>query len=630
MSRKRKSAVSAAVAADKVFALRTSLLGVLFVTLLSLLSWRLIHIQYIMHDEYLSKVKSEHIDDEVLPARRGQIYDRDNNLLVANRIEQTVFVDRYKIEDMGNCVRALALAEGVNPSDIRRSYSKAEIRQKYIEKLGSVLAEPLGMQRWEIIREITQSKKSDIILAKKIDESDAGRMKDMLRAERIRGVRFLDVYKRSYPFGNQLTHVLGYMAETGNAGIEAAMNDVLTGVDGHRVFETDRKGREIAAYRGDAVEPRHGHHVRLTIDMSLQEIVENVLDEVGNDPDEIYVPRLRAEKVSIVLLEPGTGNVLAVANRPHFDVETKRGNWRNFAVCDQYEPGSTFKVATVSAALESGLVTPYQRISISSTGVIPADGAPVRDDHIYAELTVEGILIKSSNIGAYRLARQVGPQKFYEMGKEFGFGERPGTGLPGESSGLFLSPKHWSKISLSRKAMGYEVATTPLQMAAALSVVVNDGVLYQSRVVDAIFDERGLVVEAKQPKILQRAISPKTARDMQKALAKVCLPGGTGTQAVPPGYTVAGKTGTAQKINFRRGGGYMEGRYVVSFVGYVPADNPKLIGIVVVDDPKASKTKLYGGTIAAPIFRRIAARSMEYLKVEPTEPVSQELAQSLH
>lgn len=600
-------------------------------TLLSLLSWRLIHIQYIKHEEYLTKVQTEHIDDEILPARRGQIYDRHNNLLVANRIEETVYVDRYKIENQGICVRALAHAEGVKSRDIRRSYSPEEIRQKYIERLGFLLAEPLGKQHWEIIREITQSKKSDIILAKKVDESDAERMKELLRAERIRGVQFRDSHKRSYPFGNRLTHLLGYTAETGNAGLEGGMNDVLTGVDGHRVFETDRKGREIAAYRGDAVEPRHGNHVRLTIDMGLQEIVESVLDEVGNDPDEIYVPKLGAEKISIVLMEPGTGAVLAVANRPHFDVKTRKGNWRNFAFCDQYEPGSTFKIATVSAALDSGLVQPHQRISISQTGVFDEGGVKLVDDHIYSELTVEGILIKSSNIGAYKLARQIGAKKFYETGKKFGFGDLPGTGIPAESSGLFYSLNHpkWSTESLSRQAMGYEVGVTPLQMAAALSVVVNDGNLFQPRVIDAIFDERGMVVEAKGPKIVRRVISAETAQDMRKALAKVCLQGGTGTQAVPPGYTVLGKTGTSQKYDTKRRT-YPKGRYIVSFLGAIPADDPKLIGIVVVDDPRVSRVKLYGGTIAAPIFRRIAGQAMEYLKVEPTEPINPELANSTH
>ena len=452
----------------------------------------------------------------------------------------------------------------------------------------------------------------------------------MLAAERIRGVCFRNNHKRSYPFGNRLVHVTGYTAETGNAGIESSMDGHLSGVDGHRVFETDRKGREIAAYRGEAVKPRHGHHVRLTIDMGLQEIVEDALDEVGNDPDEIYVPKLGAEKVSVVLLEPGTGAIVAVANRPHFDVETRRGNWRNFAVCDQYEPGSTFKVATVGSALDSGLVRPHQRISISSNGRLEEDGIPpVVDDHIYSELTVEGILIKSSNIGAYKLARQLGRQRFYEMCKKFGFGKRPGTGLPAESGGQFYSPKHWSRPSLSRKAMGYEVAATPLQMAAALSVVVNDGVLYETRIVDAIFDDRGLVVESRQPKVTHRAISIGAAQAMKKALAKVCLPGGTGTQAVPPGYTAGGKTGTAQKLDPKRGR-YMVGRYIVSFMGFVPADEPKLIGIVVVDDPRVSKVKLYGGTIAAPIFRRIAGRAMDYLEVEPTEVSGQELATSTH
>lgn len=630
MSRRaRKSPASDAVAADRAFARRTSLLAVLFVTLLSLLSWRLIHVQYIQHEKYLSEVQREHIDGEVLPARRGQIYDRNNNLLVGNRVEATVYVDRVKIDHLPVCVRALAHAEGVAASDIRRSYSDAEIRQRYVERLGQLLAPPLGLQHWQVIREITRSDKSDIVIATRVEEGDAARMKELLRAERIVGVGFREVQRRSYSSPGQLTHVLGYIAETGNAGIEASLDTKLKGTDGYRKYETDRKGREIAAYRGDVMEPRHGNHVRLTIDSALQNIVETVLDETGSDPDGIYAPRLGAQKISVVLLEPGTGAVLAIANRPHFDLETRQGNWRNFAVCDQYEPGSTFKIVTLSGALDSGLVDPNQRISISPDGNFKDDGVRVRDDHVYAELTVEGILVKSSNIGAYKLARQIGKQRFYETARKFGFGSVSGIGLPGEGAGLCYSPKLWSKTTLSRMAMGYEVAVTPLQMATALSVIVNDGVLYQPRIVDALFDDRGMVVESRQPVVRHRVISAETARDMRRMMAKVCLPGGTGTQAVPEGYTVAGKTGTAQKVDPKLGR-YLKGRYVVSFTGFVPAEDPRLIGIVVVDDPRASQVKLYGGTIAAPLFRRIAERALEHLKVERSVPAEQELATAAH
>ena len=618
-ARARRSALDDAIAADKVFGRRTVFLGLVFATLLSLLSWRLIHIQYIKHDYYLSTVQALHRDDEVLLSRRGQIYDRNNELLVANRIEYEVYVDRYHIEDEQVCVKALAHADGVSWSDIRRSYSADEIRQRYVERLGAVLSQPLGRPHWDIIREITQSEKDEIVLAQEVDEGDGARLKDLLIAERIYGVEFREDHQRSYLFGNQLTHVLGYIAETGNAGIEALMNSFLKGEDGYRVFETDRKGREIPAFRGASVQPKHGNHVRLTIDMGLQSIVEDVLDERGNDAEEIYVPSLGAEKVSILLLEPGTGHILAIANRPHFDVETRRGNWRNFAVCDQYEPGSTFKLLAIAAALDRGLVAPHHMIPIAGNGIYEEKGiVPVRDDHIYEELTVEGILIKSSNIGAYKLARQVGKKDFYELGVKFGFGRRPGTGLPGETGGQFFSPKHWTKSSLSRKAMGYEVAASALQMATAMSVVVNDGQLHRPRIVDAVFDERGKVVKPSEPSVGEPVISSSTALAMRRALKKVCEPGGTATRAVPEGYTVAGKTGTSQKVFGNKG--YLKGRYVVSFMGCVPAENPALIGIVVVDDPRASRVKLYGGTIAAPIFRRIAERAMEYLKVEPDAP----------
>ena len=393
------------------------------------------------------------------------------------------------------------------------------------------------------------------------------------------------------------------------------MEHVLRGVDGYRHYERDGKGREIAAYRGDSVQPRHGRHVRLTIDMELQRIVEEVLEETGPDRESIYVPQLNAEKVSVVLLEPHTGAVLAMANRPHFDLETRKGVRLNAAVSSVYEPGSTFKIVTLSGALHHGLVRPTTTIVCAPDGVLKEDGFVVRDDHPYPELTTEGVLIKSSNIGAYRLASQLGKSRLHEMMQVFGFGRRTGVSLGAEAAGRVYHPKRWSKPSLSRMAMGYEVAVTPLQMATALSIIANDGIHYQPRIVDAVFDDKGLDVDMRRPKPVGRVLAARTALQMKRALQKVCEKGGTGTRAVVPGYTMAGKTGTTQKYDEQRRA-YLRGRYVVSFMGFTPVEDPKIIGVVVVDDPKIDYVKRYGGTIAAPIFKRIAERSLGYLNVD--------------
>ena len=622
MSKKKRKKTEDEFAADRTFGRRAAFVGVLLVAALSLLSWRLIELQYIRHEELKAKVLDYHTKREILGARRGQIFDRNGDILVIDVAEHSVYVDKYHIDDLDICAAALAHQEGLKSRDIRSSYpDDQEIRDMFVDLIGDTIAPPLGMQSVDVVRKIKESTKKMIVLAKGLNDSDVERLKETLAQAGITfGVNFQEKRKRSYTMPDCLTHVLGYTAATGNSGIEKSMNGVLQGVNGYRTYETDRKNREVALFRGEHVEPKHGKNVRLTIDIGLQRIVEDVLNERGNDPEEIYAPLLQAKKISVVLIEPKTGAILALANRPHFDLITRKGNWRNSAVCDQYEPGSTFKIVAVSGALEGDFVRPHQQISLSPNGVVFDQGVPVTDDHVYRSLTVEGIIFKSSNIGAFKLASQIGRKRFHELAQDYGFGERTGVLLPNESGGKLWNPKDWRRGSQSRMAMGYQVAVTPLQMVTALSAIVNDGVLIKPRIVDAVFDDRGIDVEVKTPEVVRRVISKQTAAEMRAAMEKVCLEGGTGTRAVPEGYTVAGKTSTAQRFNDDLGR-YHEGHYVVSFMGYVPADDPELIGIVVVDDPRISRVKLYGGTIAAPLFRRIAGRAMDYFKVEANPQV---------
>jgi cell division protein FtsI/penicillin-binding protein 2 len=624
MSRKRR--IIDQETADRSYLRRTVFVGVCCVCVLSLLSWRLIHVQYIEHDKYSRIVAREHVRRAVLYAQRGRVYDCRGELLAGNRVSEKVCVDRDLIANVGLCARGLAFIEGVKARDIIKSFSKEEIQQRYLERLAHVVSEPLGKQPWEVIREITQAppRKVEIVLAKNLDQSDSGRLKELLDEERISGVYFRESRKRFYPTPNRLSQVLGIISHEGEGveGIEGSMNDVLRGEDGYRYYERDRKGREIAAFRGEFVEPKNGRHVRLTIDSTIQNIVEEVLDENGPDRESIYVPQLNAEKVSVVMLEAKTGAVMAMVNRPHFDLETRRGSRLNACVSSVYDPGSTFKIVTLGSAFHHGLVKPTTTITLSPNGILKGDGFTVRDDHVYLFLTAEGILVKSSNIGAFRIASQLGETRFYEAMRAFGFGQKTGIRLGAEAAGFVRHPRTWTKPDMSRMAMGYSVAVTPLQMVAGLSVIVNDGVLYPPHILEAVFDDRGLNVEVNRPKPAGQVISERAAHQVRRALVKVCQPGGTGTQAAIPGYTMGGKTGTAEKFD-AKSGAYLKGRYVVSFMGFVPADNPKFIAIVVVDDPKVDYVKRYGGTIAAPLFKRIAERSLEYFNVEATPELAE-------
>jgi cell division protein FtsI (penicillin-binding protein 3)/stage V sporulation protein D (sporulation-specific penicillin-binding protein) len=389
------------------------------------------------------------------------------------------------------------------------------------------------------------------------------------------------------------------------------MERFLRGSPGFRYTEQDRLGREIVAYRRQERAARDGAEVRLTVDLALQHIVETELEAV--------VKQYRPASAVALLMRPSTGEVLAVANRPLFDPNLpEKGladGMKNRAIIDMVEPGSTFKIVTAAAALEEKTAS-LGTVVYCHNGSFPYGGALLRDHHAYGNLTVEDILAKSSNIGSAKLAFGLGDRRLYEYVRRFGFGERTGIDLPGEIGGMVHPPHRWSKISITRIPMGHEVAVTPLQIAAAMGVVANGGRLMMPQIVRQVVDCEGREVRSFEPVEVRRVISEKTAAEIRKALTKVVSKEGTARLAKVPGFKVAGKTGTAQKVAPE--GGYAKGKYVVSFVGFMPADNPEFVGVVMVDDAKAPEQANVGGLIAAPVFRAIAEKAARYLNLEPS------------
>jgi len=393
------------------------------------------------------------------------------------------------------------------------------------------------------------------------------------------------------------------------------MDEYLRGQDGYRYVEHNRAGQEMVLYRGQERAARHGYQVHLTIDLNLQTIVENEIDAA--------VREYRPQKATIILMRPQTGEILAMANRPNFDLNTrsdaKPEQMKNRAILDMMEPGSTFKIVVAAAALNEG------RLHLDSTifcenGLWNYGGRPLHDHRAYGELSVQDILVKSSNIGAAKLALSIGDQKFYEYIRRFGFGERTGVELPGEIPGLIRPPQNWSKISITRLPMGHEIGVTALQMVTAMATIANEGKLVMPRIVKSVTTSDGKTMTTLSPVALRQVVSPQTARQIGTALRGVVSDRGTAAAAAVPGFTIAGKTGTAQKVN--PNGGYDHGKYVVSFSGYLPAEHPEFVGLVMLDDAQTRTPELnYGGLVAGPIFSRIAEKAARYLDLEPHEEI---------
>jgi cell division protein FtsI (penicillin-binding protein 3) len=564
--------------------IRCALVCLGFAALFSLFSFRLVYLQMIKHDEYAGLAAEKHVYKQPIFAERGSILDANNEVLAHNTPVKTVVADATLVNNREAIIRILHDALDL-PAD--------------------ELAEKLESGR----RYIVLKREMSIAAAKALDEK--------LRAEKLRGIYFYHDTTRIYPNGSMLCHVIGFtdFEHRGIQGVEASMEEYLHGQDGYRFIEHNRAGQEIVLYRGQERESRDGYQVHLTIDLNLQNIVENEIDAAVRE----YNP----QKATIILMRPQTGEILAMANRPNYDLnlrsEAKPEQMKNRAVIDMMEPGSTFKIVTAASALNEHKVRPDTTI-FCENGVWNFGGRPLHDHKAYADLSVQDILIKSSNIGAAKLALSVGEQKFYEYIRRFGFGERTGIELPGEISGVIRPPQSWSKISITRIPMGHEVGVTPLQMTMAMATIANGGKLMTPRVVKSITTEDGKTITTFSPTVLRQVISPETAAQVSKALRGVVSDRGTAAAAAVPGFTICGKTGTAQKVDPK--GGYEHGKYVVSFSGYLPADHPEFVGLVVLDDAKTANPELnYGGLVAGPIFARIAEKAARYLDLQPQEDI---------
>jgi cell division protein FtsI/penicillin-binding protein 2 len=563
---------------------RCALVCAAFIGLFSIFSFRLIYLQAIKHDEYAGLAAEKHVYKQIIHAERGKILDANSEVLAHNIPLETVVADATHLSNREATVKLLSNELGISSEQLA-------------EKLN-------GGRRY-------------IVIKREVPKVLANALREKLRTGNLRGIYFEHDATRIYPNGSMLCHVIGFtdFDHHGIQGVEASMEEYLHGQDGYRFIEHNRAGQEIVPYRGQERVSRDGYQVHLTVDLGLQNIVENEIDAAMAQ----YSP----QKATIILMRPQTGEILAMANRPHFDLnlrsEARPDQMKNRAIIDMMEPGSTFKIVAAAAALNERKLRPDSSI-FCENGLWNFGGSALHDHRAFSYLSVREILIKSSNIGAAKLALSVGEQKFYEYIRRFGFGERSGIELPGEINGLIRHPQSWSKISITRIPMGHEIGVTPLQMTMAMATIANGGKLIMPRIVKSVTASEGKTISSLSPVVLRQVISAETARDIGDALRGVVSDNGTAAAAAVPGFTIAGKTGTAQKVDPR--GGYEEGKYVVSFAGYLPAEHPEFVGLVVLDDAHTSKPELnYGGLVAGPIFARLAEKAARYLDLEPHEEI---------
>ncbi len=445
-------------------------------------------------------------------------------------------------------------------------------------------------------------------LKRHLNDDTAARIKEL----DLPGIELKQEMKRVYPKGQLLSQVIGFTDPDGNGleGLEWKFDRQLRGHPGWMVTEKDSKQREASWFRSETIDPLDGCSLFLTIDEVIQAIAEDELEKVFRE--------YGAKWASLVVMEPTTGRILAMANRPTYDPnqynQSEAPDRRNRVIADQIEPGSTFKVFPAAAALEAGLVSSDTEFYCEE-GEFTIGGRSLRDSHPHGILRFDEILQKSSNIGMAKVGMILGRRDLYRALDSFGIGRATGIELPGEATGCLREPQYWSKLSLRSISMGHEVSVTPLGLLTAFSALGNGGILLQPRIVDHLESPSGDVIYRYSRKERGRVVSEETARKMLEILQKVVMEGGTGRRAYIPGFQVAGKTGTAQKLE-PGGGGYSHSLFRALFMGLLPASKPRLAILVVVDEPRPY---YYGGTVSAPVFKEAAERIIRYLDLEPVE-----------
>lgn len=564
--------ISITMAWRRTIGRRVLVVACLFAVWVAAIEARLVQLQVFQYEKQKALADEQGTYTLDAPAKRGEILDRHGRLLAYSVDVDSIVAFPIEIKDAAGTAAALCAAlNGCSPED----------RAK--------------------LTDVLSTRRQFAYVRREASPEEARRV----AALKLRGIVIVDTDHRFYPNGKLAAHVLGYVGtdNTGLAGIEATYDSRIRGRNGQILVQKDGKKH---AYGRVERPPTVGATLELTIDENLQHVVEREL-RAG-------IAENHAEGGSVVVMDPMTGEILALASEPTFNPNLfgkfDRSELRNRAVQDLYEPGSTFKIVTASAAFEENVVTPNDLIDVSS-GAIQIGARVISDVHRNGVLSVTQVLVKSSNVGAIRIGLRVGAERLGRYVHRFGFGTRMSPDFPAESPGKVWDAARLSDSALASISMGYQIGVTPLQMAAAASSIANGGELVQPRVVRALIRD-GVRTEVPRT-VVRRAVTPATAATLTGIMEEV-VEEGTGTAARIPGYTVAGKTGTAQRLIDRH---YSKTEYNASFVAFVPSRKPALTILVLVNSPHG-KSGYFGGSVAAPIFKRIAEEALRHLGIAPT------------
>ena len=535
---------------------------------------RLIHLQFSQHETLADRARQQQQNSFETAPQRGELLDRQGRQLARSIQTVSLFLD----------------PDGLDAATLDRNAKQ--------------LAQSLGLKYAELAKEFREAharKKRFVWIARRLDADHANKIVAM----NLPGIQPRLEPKRYYPNGPLASHILGYVGldGIGLGGVEQFYNAKISGEPGKLFLEKDAKGKSYESYE---IASKPGQTVVLTIDQTIQYQAEQALLAA--------VHRSRAKSGTVIVLDPRSGEILALANAPTFDpnkvAETKAETRSNWALQNIYEPGSTFKIVAFSAALEKQLARVDDRIDCQM-GAITVAGRVIHDHHPFGTLTIKEALEKSSNVAAIKLGLRVGDPAMYDYMKRYGFGSRTGIELPGETAGLLRKVERWQASSIGSIAIGQEVGVTPVQMVAAFGALANDGVRIAPHLIREVRNAAGEVVYRAQPE-QRRVVSAETAIAVRGMLEGVTL-NGTAKQAQLDGYSAAGKTGTAQKIDPKTRA-YSATKFVGSFVGFAPVSNPQVVIIVVIDEPAGA---YHGGDVAAPIFREVAEQVLPALGVMP-------------
>ncbi|HXV83556.1 MAG TPA: penicillin-binding protein [Candidatus Binatia bacterium] len=556
--------------------IRLGIARAFFLVLFVVAAGRAFQLQVLQGERLKRLGERQHLKEWIVLPKRGAVLDRTGEPLALSVETQSVYARPHRIHDP-------------------RSVSRA-------------LAKILDLDVGEVKQKVTADKPF-VWIKRQIGPQEA----EQIQALSPRGIGTFYEPNRYYPQGQLAGQVIGFVGldSEGLEGLELHYNDYIRGETGSSVIERDALGRRVLVQGVEGLKIPPGADIHLTLDTAIQYLAEKEL--------EATISKFRAKAGVAIVVEPSTGEVLALANYPSFNPNqfSKQSSHqkRNRAVTDSFEPGSTFKTILAAAALEEGVVG-KDDLFYCEMGKYGYAGRFIHDTHPHGWLPFSKILQVSSNIGFTKVAEKLKRERYFKYIEKFGFGQMTGIDVPGEVPGLLRKPESWSAIDLATHAFGQGIAATPMQMVMAYAAIANGGFLMRPYLVRRVVGAKGSNLLENQPHVVRRVISEKTSRLLRSMLKEVTHEGGTGTMAKVEGFEVAGKTGTAQKADLVHGG-YAAGKRVASFVGFVPADEPKLVALVLVDEPEVN---VYGGVVAAPGFRNIARGALRHLGVAPQRP----------